>query len=111
MQVEKKVKLSNGSAKPSELEVSTRAFQLVQGMITEERLEVADMFLKASAPTSSLNITHAESRSELRSSLAAHPKRLSLLETELDTLGEDWLLALQDELTKSYFQSVRYDTQ
>jgi len=26
---------------------------------------------------------------------------------ELDTLGEDWLLALQDELTKPYFLKVR----
>lgn len=31
---------------------------------------------------------------------------LPLLELELDTLGEDWLLALQEELTKPYFLKV-----
>lgn len=48
----------------------------------------------------------ATSRAELRNALEAHPTVLSLLELELDTLGEDWLLALQDELTKPYFLAV-----
>lgn len=56
------------------------------------------------APT--VTIPRAQSRAELRKALEAHPKVLPLLELELDTLGEDWLLALQDELTKPYFLSV-----
>jgi hypothetical protein len=39
--------------------------------------------------------------------LSSHPETKALLQLELDTLGEDWLLALQDELTKPYFISVR----
>ena len=68
--------------------------------------EVADVFLKASAPQTGLKLPHASSRAELRASLTSHPRSVPLLELELDTLGEDWLLALQDELTKSYFISV-----
>ena len=68
--------------------------------------EVADVFLKTSADTPSLKVPRAASRSELRASLAKQPRPLNLLEMELDTLGEDWLLALQDELTRPYFLSV-----
>ncbi|RSH87763.1 uracil DNA glycosylase [Apiotrichum porosum] len=57
------------------------------------------------APT--VTIPRAQSRAELRKALEAHPKVLPLLELELDTLGEDWLLALQDELTKPYFLSLK----
>lgn len=31
---------------------------------------------------------------------------LPLLELELETMEEEWLLALQDELTKPYFLTV-----
>jgi uracil-DNA glycosylase len=48
----------------------------------------------------------ATTREELRKSLEAHPDALALLELELETLGEDWLIALQDELTKPYFLKV-----
>ena len=72
--------------------------------------EVADVFLKASLPQPALALPRASSRSELRTSLDSHPRSLALLELELDTLAEDWLLALQDELTKPYFLSVLEST-
>jgi len=53
-----------------------------------------------------ISIPKATTRDELRKSLESHPKVLSLLELELNTLGEDWLIALQDELTKPYFLKV-----
>ena len=67
---------------------------------------VADVFLKAAAPSPALHIPHAASLSDLRIALTAHSRASSLLQLELDTLGEDWLFALQDELTKPYFLSV-----
>ncbi|CAD6574079.1 MAG: uracil DNA glycosylase [Tremellales sp. Tagirdzhanova-0007] len=84
-QASKKAKLADGSAKP----------------------KVADVFLKASLPQPALALPRASSRSELRTSLDSHPRSLALLELELDTLAEDWLLALQDELTKPYFLSLK----
>ena len=72
---------------------------------------MADVFVKAAHPAPTLTIPKATSRADLKSSLQSHPKSLSVLDLELDTLGEDWLLALQDELTKPYFTSVRlFDT-
>ena len=49
----------------------------------------------------------AATRDQLREKLAANAKRAELLKTEVETMGEDWLLALQDELTKPYFLTVR----
>ncbi|WWD20610.1 uracil-DNA glycosylase [Kwoniella shandongensis] len=72
--------------------------------------KVADIFAK---PTTTLTATpksstpRATSRDELRTKFADNPRWASLLGLELDTLGEDWLLALQDELTKSYFLSLK----
>lgn len=51
--------------------------------------------------------SRATTREELRTKLAADARRAELLRTEVDTMGEDWLLALQDELTKPYFLTVR----
>ncbi len=67
------------------------------------------MFLKAAQPSvsKSLQLPRAESREALRKVLGEHPHKLELLSTELETIGEDWLLALQGELTKPYFLSVR----
>ncbi|WOO78783.1 Uracil-DNA glycosylase [Vanrija pseudolonga] len=50
----------------------------------------------------------ASTRAELREALkTSHAKAFPLLELELDTLGEDWLVALQDELTKPYFLALK----
>lgn len=70
---------------------------------------VADVFLKAAQPAvaPSANKARATTVEELRANLASHPRAISLAQLELDTMGEDWLLALQDELTKPYFLSVR----
>ena len=73
--------------------------------------EVADIFLKpgpSTAPTR-ISVPTVSTVSELRSALESKPKAKSLLQLELDTLGEDWLLALQEELTKPYFLQVSYD--
>jgi uracil-DNA glycosylase len=61
---------------------------------------------KTSTTTSSVTIPTASTKEELVKSLEAHPETKELLQLELDTLGEDWLLALQGELTKSYFLNV-----
>lgn len=55
---------------------------------------------------SKINLPKATTKDELVASLAEHPDKKDLLQLELDTLGEDWLLALQEELTKPYFISV-----
>jgi uracil-DNA glycosylase len=60
----------------------------------------------STASAGGLGLPRAQSREELRAALAAHPTAAKLLKLELDTLGEDWLLALQDELTKPYFLKV-----
>lgn len=62
--------------------------------------------ISTAAPVGGLGLPRAESRAELRKALEAHPTVEPLLQLELDTLGEDWLLALQDELTKPYFLKV-----
>ncbi len=80
---------------------------------------VADVFKiaagtkTAAPPGSSANsrpaTVRSDSREALKQALGAHPHphTLELLRTEVDTMGEDWLLALQDELTKPYFLTVR----
>lgn len=60
----------------------------------------------AKSTTSKVNIPAAKTKEELDTSLSSHPDIKALLQLELDTLGEDWLLALQEELTKPYFISV-----
>jgi uracil-DNA glycosylase len=60
----------------------------------------------STAVQSTLNLPKAATKDELVASLAEHPGKKDLLQLELDTLGEDWLLALQEELTKPYFISV-----
>lgn len=54
-----------------------------------------------------IKIPKATSREELRKALEGHPTVLPLLELELETMEEEWLLALQEELTKPYFLNVR----
>ena len=49
----------------------------------------------------------AASRTELAESVAKLDSDIGeILRLEVDTMGEDWLLALQAELTKPYFLSV-----
>ena len=59
-----------------------------------------------SALTAKAKAPRASSREELRAKLCTDEKRKGLLGTEVDTMGEDWLLALQDELSKPYFLTV-----
>jgi len=69
----------------------------------------ASLFTKtaaAAAVPAKLDLPIAKTREDLIKSLEEHPGKKELLQLELDTLGEDWLLALQDELTKPYFVSV-----
>lgn len=54
-----------------------------------------------------VNLPKASSKEELVQSLETHPDKKELLKLELDTLGEDWLLALQEELTKPYFLTLK----
>lgn len=54
----------------------------------------------------SIKVPKAASREELRQALEAHPSILPLLELELESMEEEWLLALQEELTKPYFLAV-----
>jgi hypothetical protein len=60
----------------------------------------------AAAVPAKLDLPTAKTKDELIESLSKHPGKKELLQLELDTLGEDWLLALQDELTKPYFVAV-----
>ena len=62
-------------------------------------------------PSKPLQLPKATSRAELRAGLAGMPDKARLLELEVDTMGEDWLLALQDEIVKPYFLTVSFDRQ
>ena len=71
--------------------------------------KTASLFTKTAAAASvpaKLDLPTAKTKDELIESLSKHPGKKELLQLELDTLGEDWLLALQDELTKPYFVAV-----
>jgi hypothetical protein len=76
------------------------------------QVETADLFTKTATLKSikKLDIPKSTSRDDLRKALSEDPHILELLKMELDTMGEDWLLALQDELTKPYFISVCPDS-
>lgn len=67
---------------------------------------VADVFKAALPKASKIALPRSTSREEIKQALATHPRTLELLTTEVETMGEDWLVALQDELTKPYFLSV-----
>ncbi|KAL7423903.1 uracil DNA glycosylase [Cryptotrichosporon argae] len=62
--------------------------------------------LKPSVPAT-LKLPHCATRDELRAAVEAHPAIVPLLELELETMGEDWLLTLQAELTKPYFLALK----
>ncbi|KAK1923015.1 putative uracil DNA N-glycosylase [Papiliotrema laurentii] len=69
--------------------------------------KVADVFLKSQG-SSSISLPKAKSREELAAALSGmEAGDAELLRMEVDTMGEDWLLALQDELTKPYFLSLK----
>ncbi|RSH85182.1 uracil DNA glycosylase [Saitozyma podzolica] len=71
--------------------------------------KVAEVFTKVTKPADgkALSLPRGSSREELRAALAEHPHTAQLLNMELNTLGEDWLVALQGELTKPYFLSLK----
>ncbi|WWC92190.1 uracil-DNA glycosylase [Kwoniella dendrophila CBS 6074] len=80
--------------------------------------KVADIFLKSPAKNalstsstlsspSKLPIMRSKTREELRQKISENPKWINKLDLELNTIGEDWLLALQDELTKPYFLNLK----
>lgn len=69
--------------------------------------EVADVFLKSSA-SAAVSLPKSKSREELAAALSAMKgEDAELLRLEVDTMEEEWLVALQDELTKPYFLNVR----
>lgn len=73
--------------------------------------KTASLFTQTKAAASvpaKLDLPTAKTKDELIESLEKHPGKKELLQLELDTLGEDWLLALQDELTKPYFVAVSH---
>jgi len=62
-----------------------------------------------SQTSSKISLPKSKSREELAAALSGMDSAdTEILRMEVDTLGEDWLLALQDELTKAYFLSVSY---
>ncbi|WVW80956.1 uracil-DNA glycosylase [Kwoniella bestiolae CBS 10118] len=74
--------------------------------------KVADIFLKPSpsklsSSSGTLPIVRSKTREELRERISAKPDWANKLKLEVDTMGEDWLMALQDELTKSYFLNLK----
>ncbi|WRT70579.1 uracil-DNA glycosylase [Kwoniella shivajii] len=72
--------------------------------------KVADIFTKpnlTASPTNKLPIVRSKTREDLRARIAEKPDWINKLSLEIDTMGEDWLLALQDELTKSYFLNLK----
>ncbi|WWC72460.1 uracil-DNA glycosylase [Kwoniella pini CBS 10737] len=71
------------------------------------QLEVADIFSRPTTSPSKLPIVRSKSREELKARIAEKPEWISKLSLEVDTMGEDWLLALQDEFTKSYFLNLK----
>jgi hypothetical protein len=65
------------------------------------------VFTKA-ATSSKISLPKAQSREELAAALSGMDSAdADILRMEVDTMEEDWLLALQDELTKPYFTNVR----
>jgi len=69
--------------------------------------EVADVFLKT---PSKVSLPKSSSRQELLEALSSlDPADAEILKLEVETLQEDWLLALQGELTKPYFLNVSSD--
>jgi len=66
--------------------------------------QVADVFLKSTAKAS---LPKAANRKELIDSLSSlDASDAANLMLEAETLEEDWLIALQAELTKGYFLNV-----
>lgn len=71
-----------------------------------KRAKGATAATSAATTVSTVPIPRASTREELQKSLASNESVYPLLQLELDTLGEDWLVALQEELTKPYFVKV-----
>nr|XP_018259892.1 uracil-DNA glycosylase [Kwoniella dejecticola CBS 10117]OBR82050.1 uracil-DNA glycosylase [Kwoniella dejecticola CBS 10117] len=73
---------------------------------------IADIFTKTAITSTSpakskIPVIRSKTREELRARIAEKPEWIAKLSLEVDTMGEDWLLALQDELTKSYFLNLK----
>ncbi|WVQ63174.1 uracil-DNA glycosylase [Kwoniella botswanensis] len=103
----------DGNSKENGLDVPSAKRQKVDS--SPSGAKVADIFLKSSpskstsSPSTSRigSVTRSKTREELREKISANPQWLAKLNLEIDTMGEDWLLALQDELTKSYFLNLK----
>lgn len=98
----KKVKTNDGKASASNsLFITHGGFD---GLI---EVEVADVFLMSAAKTKAVSLPKSKSREELSVALSGiKSEDADLLRLEVDTMQEEWLLALQDELTKPYFLNV-----
>ncbi|KAK4687711.1 uracil-DNA glycosylase, partial [Tremellales sp. Uapishka_1] len=104
----KKAKTLTGSAATSTSFPSLQSYLNTYGFSALSG--VAPVFAKTLPhATSKLSIPKATSRAELRASIKEQAEVFPLLQLELETMGEDWLLALQDEITKPYFLSVRLE--
>lgn len=93
-------------AKRAKIETSST---LLDRALLMKEPKTASLFTKtavAAAVPAKLDIPTAKTKDELIESLSKYPGKKELLQLELDTLGEDWLLALQNELTKPYFVAV-----
>lgn len=103
----KRPKVEGDSEAPTPLLPDRGEHSLTEGM-TEPAPPPAAIFgsVSSSSPTR-LKLPTATTKAELLESLESHPHKKDLLQLELDTLGEDWLLALQDELTKPYFLTLK----
>lgn len=63
-----------------------------------------------SAKAKAVSLPKSESRVELSTAISElEAEDADVLRLEVDTMGEDWLVALQDELTKPYFLTVSRD--
>ncbi|WVN89639.1 uracil-DNA glycosylase [Cryptococcus depauperatus CBS 7841] len=78
----------------------------------EDKTDAAPKVAKVTESASStlqtkMGSTRPSTVEQLRSRLATRPGLTSLLELETSSMGEDWLLALQDEFTKPYFIKLK----
>jgi len=95
-------------AKRAKIEASSTLLNRALLMIEPKTASLFTKTAVAAAAPAKLDIPTAKTKDELIESLSKHPGKKELLQLELDTLGEDWLLALQDELTKPYFVAVSH---
>jgi uracil-DNA glycosylase len=93
-------------AKRAKIETSSTLLHQALLMIEPKTASLFTKTAVAAAVPAKLDIPTARTKDELIESLSKYPGKKELLQLELDTLGEDWLLALQNEFTKPYFVAV-----